>query len=88
MLSRRFRYAVTVTGITGRDVALPDDLVRYLSAVSEASHVPVLAGFGIRQAQQVRDIGKHADGVVVGSALIEAIDRGEDPAERVRGLRG
>jgi len=50
--------------------------------------VPVLAGFGIRRADQVSALAGHADGVIVGSALIEALDRGEDPGAFIRALRG
>jgi tryptophan synthase alpha chain len=47
----------------------------------------VLAGFGIRSAGQVREIAGHADGIIVGSALIEVLRRGEDPAAFLRRLR-
>ncbi|NOY27619.1 MAG: tryptophan synthase subunit alpha, partial [Oligoflexia bacterium] len=48
---------------------------------------PVMAGFGIRSRAQVEQIAPHCDGVIVGSALIEVIQRGEDPAAFLRGLR-
>jgi tryptophan synthase alpha chain len=49
--------------------------------------LPVLAGFGVRTGRQVRDLGAHCDGVIVGSALVEAIGRGEDPGLFLRRLR-
>ncbi|MEO1247748.1 MAG: tryptophan synthase subunit alpha, partial [Pseudomonadota bacterium] len=48
--SRGFVYAVTITGITGGDSSLPDDLAGYLDRVAGISPLPVCAGFGIRQA--------------------------------------
>ena len=85
--STGFVYAVTMTGTTGRDVAVPDDLLSYLDRARAASRVPVCAGFGIRSREQVTRLAGHVDGVVVGSALVEALERGEDPAAFLRGLR-
>ena len=86
--SQGFVYAVTRTGITGAGAALPAELASYLAAVKRASRLPVCAGFGVREAAQVRAIGAHADGVIVGSALVEALERGEDPGAFLRALRG
>ncbi len=83
--SRGFLYAVTVTGITGS--SLPPDLAVYLDQVSAVSSIPVCAGFGIRTAEDVRNVGKHAAGAIVGSALVEVLERGEDPAAYLRQLR-
>lgn len=85
--SRGFLYAVTITGITGGDAGLPNDLAEYLDKVSAVSSLPVCAGFGIRSADDVVNVGKHAAGAIVGSALVEVLERGEDPAEFLRGLR-
>jgi len=82
-----FVYAVTTTGLTGGQANLDEAILQYLARVREVSSVPVLAGFGIREAKQVRDLAPHVSGVVVGSALIDAIDRGEDPGAFVDGLR-
>jgi tryptophan synthase alpha chain len=82
-----FLYAVTRTGITGGEAALPAELAQYLAAVKKAATLPVCAGFGVRSADQVALIGRHADGVIVGSALVEVLERGEDPAEFLRSLR-
>jgi tryptophan synthase alpha chain len=86
--SEGFVYAVTRAGITGGESALPDDLADYLDRVKAASPLPVCAGFGVRRADQVRLIGKHADGVIVGSALVEALERGESPRAFLDALRG
>jgi tryptophan synthase alpha chain len=84
--SQGFVYAVTRAGVTG-DAALPPETAEYLSAVKAASPLPVCAGFGVRRADQVALLGAQADGVVVGSALVEVLERGADPAAFLRSLR-
>jgi len=58
-----------------------------MDRVRAVSSVPVCAGFGIRNAQQVALMHGHVDGVVVGSALVEVLERGEDPTSFLRSLR-
>lgn len=77
--SRGFVYAVTITGITGGGAGLPADLTDYLDKVSGMSSIPVCAGFGIREAQDVAAVGQHANGAIVGSALVEVLEKNEDP---------
>lgn len=86
--SRGFVYAVTITGTTGGGVGLPVDLADYLDRVSAASSLPVCAGFGIRAAADVACVGRHAAGAVVGSALVEVLESGGDPAAYLRSLGG
>jgi tryptophan synthase alpha chain len=76
--SRGFVYAVTITGITGGGAGLPADLADYLDKVSGMSEIPVCAGFGIRAAKDIAAVGEHASGAIVGSALVEVLERGED----------
>lgn len=85
--SRGFVYAVTITGITGGDDGLPSDLADYLDRVVEISALPVCAGFGIRSAEHVAAVGEHAAGAIVGSALVEILERGQDPAAFLESLR-
>ena len=85
--SRGFVYAVTITGITGGGTGLPADLTDYLDKVSGMSSIPVCAGFGIREAKDVAAVGKHAAGAIVGSALVEVLERGGDPGEFLGSLR-
>jgi len=86
--SQGFVYAVTRTGITGGESTLPAETAEYLAAVKAASQLPVCAGFGVRRPDQVATIARHADGVIVGSALVEVLERREDPARFLRSLRG
>jgi tryptophan synthase alpha chain len=78
--SQGFVYAVTMTGTTGKSVAVPDDVLAYMDRVRAVSPIPVCAGFGIRSPEQVARMKGHVDGVVVGSALVEVLERGEDAA--------
>jgi len=85
--SQGFVYAVTMTGTTGRAVAVPDDVLAYMDRVRAVSPIPVCAGFGIRSREQVARMRGHVDGVVVGSALVEVLERGGDPAAFLRELK-
>jgi len=85
--SQGFVYAVMRTGITGTESTVSAETASYLAAVKAASDVPVCAGFGVRRAEQVATIARHADGAVVGAALVEVLERGEDPAKFLRSLR-
>jgi tryptophan synthase alpha chain len=85
--SEGFVYAVTMTGTTGRNVAVPAEVLGYLDRVRAIATLPVCAGFGIRSREQVERLRGHVDGVVVGSALVEVLERAEDPGEFLRGLR-
>jgi len=82
-----FVYAVTMTGTTGKSAEVPDSVLEYMDRVKRCSPVPVCAGFGIRSRAQVERFGSHVDGVVVGSALVEALERGDDVAAFLRSLR-
>lgn len=83
-----FVYAVTMTGTTGKHVAVPEEVLSYMDKVKQMSHAPVCAGFGIRSHEQVKLMTGHVDGVVVGSALVEVLERGEDPVAFLQALRG
>ncbi len=86
--STGFVYAVTMTGVTGRSAAVPAEVMQYLDRVRAQSSVPVCAGFGIRSREQVQALRGHVDGVIVGSALVELLERGGDPARWLSELRG
>jgi tryptophan synthase alpha chain len=82
-----FVYAVTMTGTTGRTASVPGDVTRYLDAVRAASRHPVCAGFGIRGREQVEQLRGHVSGVIVGSALVEVLESGQDAAAFLKTLR-
>lgn len=87
-----FVYAVSMTGTTGRsvggDAGVTKATTDYLDRVRQLSPVPVCAGFGIREHAQVKALAPHVDGVVVGSAVIEAMEKGESTVDLLRRLRG
>jgi tryptophan synthase alpha chain len=85
--SQGFVYAVTMTGTTGKSVAVPPEVTRYLDTVRSMSPVPVCAGFGVRGREQLDLLRDHVDGVVIGSALVELLEQGGDPARWLRALR-
>lgn len=75
--SEGFLYAVTVTGITGARAEFAKDVGKHLAKLKEVSSVPVMAGFGISTPEQVREMSKIADGVIVGSRIIDALHAGD-----------
>jgi len=85
--SQGFVYAVTMTGTTGRSVEVPQAVLEYLDRVRAQARIPVCAGFGIRSREQVARLADHVDGVIVGSALVEGLERNADPAEWLATLR-
>lgn len=86
--SAGFIYAVTMTGTTGRSVEVPPETLAYLDSVRQQATLPVCAGFGIRSREQVERLSGHVDGIIVGSALVEVLERGADPAAWLAALRG
>jgi len=69
-----FLYYVSITGITGAGSANPDDVQLQVARLKRATTLPVAVGFGVKTPGQARAIGQSADGVVVGSALVNAIE--------------
>ena len=82
-----FVYAVTAAGTTGGATAFSPEVLAYLDRVRAASPLPVLAGFGVRESAQLDALAGHVDGVVVGSALVEVLEKRGDPAAFLRSLR-
>lgn len=83
-----FLYAVMVAGVTGAGAseAVQVDPGAYLRSLKAVSPVPVCAGFGVRTRADVVRLSGDADGVIVGSALVQAIGEGVDAGVFVRGL--
>jgi tryptophan synthase alpha chain len=86
-MSSGFLYAVTVKGVTGGANGLSDTVTGYLEKVQELATIPVCAGFGVRTAEDVALLEPYVDGVIVGSALLEAIESGQQPTEFLTSLR-
>jgi tryptophan synthase alpha chain len=77
--SSGFLYLVSLTGVTGARQALPPDLAGFIHRVRQVTQLPLAMGFGISNLEQARAVGSVADGVIVGSALIDVIGRSADP---------
>jgi tryptophan synthase alpha chain len=73
-----FLYLVSLTGVTGARAALPPDLEVFVRRVRQVASTPLAVGFGISTPEQARAVGSAADGVIVGSALIDAVARAEE----------
>ena len=74
-----FLYVITVKGTTGERTALPPDLTERLDAIRAAVHLPIAAGFGISTRAQADEVSRHADGFIVGSALVKCVAEGRPP---------
>ena len=72
--STGFLYCVSVAGVTGERVSLPQQLKDRVRWLKEQTDVPILVGFGISRPEQVREVGDVADGVIVGSALVRHLE--------------
>jgi tryptophan synthase alpha chain len=73
--SRGFVYAVSRTGVTGQRQQLADDARKLVKRLRRVTKLPIALGFGISTAEQFAEVGGFADAVVVGSAIVETIER-------------
>ena len=82
-----FVYYVSVAGITGKQQAALGSIEQAVARLKAATTLPVAVGFGVRTPEQAQAIARHADGVVVGSALVEVVAKhGKDAPGPVREL--
>jgi len=79
-----FVYAVSVKGVTGARQNLPEEVSSQVQRIKSMTDLPVCVGFGISTAEQVSDMLAFADGVIVGSFLMERIMNTSDPASVAR----
>jgi len=93
-LASGFIYCVSLTGVTGARRELWDGLPDFLDRVRRHTDLPLSVGFGISTAAHVRQVGAHAEGAIVGSAMVSAIEaaapdrRAEAAAAFLRSLQG
>jgi tryptophan synthase alpha chain len=81
--SRGFLYFVSLTGVTGARAELAADLESRVRSARALCPLPVCVGFGVSTPEHAAAIGRYADGVVVGSAIVERIERAATPDEAV-----
>ncbi|MEH6722458.1 MAG: tryptophan synthase subunit alpha [Qipengyuania sp.] len=85
--SEGFLYYVAVAGITGMQQAAIESIEANVSRIKAATDIPVAVGFGVRTPEQAGEIARVADGVVVGSALVELVaEHGTDAPAKLRAL--
>lgn len=85
--TRGFLYAVSLTGVTGARAALPPGLEAFVRDVKRRSPAPVAVGFGISTPAGAARVARVADGVIVGSALVQRLRDGRPLIPFVRSLR-
>ncbi len=76
--SRGFIYLVSVTGVTGARDKLPENLTAFVSRVKKIASQPLCVGFGISTPEQARQVARIADGVIVGSRIIQLMEVEDD----------
>jgi tryptophan synthase alpha chain len=77
--TRGFLYYVSLTGVTAARAELAVGIEQAVGEIRKLSDVPVCVGFGISRPEHARAVGRYADGVAVGSALVELIERAPSP---------
>jgi tryptophan synthase alpha chain len=80
-----FVYYVSITGITGSAAPDADKVRSAVTRIKRHTQLPVAVGFGVRTAKQARAIAQSAEGVVVGSALVDAIKNSLDKSGKATG---
>ncbi len=86
-LSKGFLYYVSVTGVTGTRDKLPRDLALALDRTRRQVRNPLAVGFGIGTPSQVAALAPHADGIIVGSALVRVIEKHQNSSSLVDEVR-
>ena len=82
--SRGFIYLVSVTGVTGARNSLPADLQTFVARVKQVAKQPLCVGFGISTPEQARQVADVADGVIVGSRIIQFMEAGDESMVQLR----
>jgi len=78
--ARGFIYLVSLTGVTGPRDTLPPELESFVTRVRGRAHQPLCVGFGVANAEQAQRVAQMADGVIIGSRLLQLIGKGDDLA--------
>ncbi len=78
-----FLYYVTITGITGQHSANIEELKKSIKLIKSNSKLPIVAGFGIKNPEDVKQISKIADGVVVGSSIVKIIEENQEDEDKM-----
>jgi tryptophan synthase alpha chain len=82
--AKGFIYLVSVTGVTGERKSISEGLSELVARVREHTSVPVCVGFGISTPEQAKEVGKMADGVIVGTACVKTIGGSPEPVQAAK----
>jgi tryptophan synthase alpha chain len=86
--TRGFLYYVSVTGVTGTRGKLPEELEQSVRQIRKYSQKPVAVGFGISNPEQVQEVSRFADGVILGSAIVKVIEENLEEPDLVTRVGG
>ena len=89
--SKGFVYAISRVGITGKQQSMTADAAALVARIRRWTRLPVAVGFGISNAEHVAQVAEFADAAVIGSAIVELIERSTPqraPAEVARFIKG
>jgi tryptophan synthase alpha chain len=86
--STGFLYLVSLTGVTGARDRVSSGLEEFIARVRQATSLPLAVGFGISTPGQASQVGRLAEGVIVGSALIRAVGESSKPVETAEAFVG
>ena len=76
--ARGFIYLVSIAGVTGTRAQLAGGLGDFVGRIRRTTSTPIAIGFGVSTPEQAREVSDVADGVIVGSALVQIVDRAGD----------
>ena len=79
-----FLYYISITGITGTATPKIGNIKTAVSKICKITNLPIAVGFGISKPQQAREIGRFADGVVIGSAVVRLIDENKNNKDLIK----
>jgi tryptophan synthase alpha chain len=83
-----FLYYISITGITGTAAPKINNIKTEVNKIRRITKLPIVVGFGISTPQQAREIGRFADGVVIGSAVVRLIDENKNNPDLVKIVSG
>jgi tryptophan synthase alpha chain len=84
--TKGFLYLVSLRGVTGARGQLPEDLEEFIKKVKSTTNQNIAVGFGISNEEQVSKISKLADGIIIGSRLIQEVTNSDDPKKDISNL--
>ncbi|MBI4744558.1 MAG: tryptophan synthase subunit alpha [Actinobacteria bacterium] len=84
--SKGFIYCVSLTGVTGARESLSNSLPDFIASVKSKTDKPVGIGFGISTSKQAKEISELADGVIIGSAIINLIEKSKTEEEQIKNV--